>query len=60
MSECKHCGHEGEAEAAFLQMKGRLAWFSVGCASWELQYSLKTGARKPPRVSGDVMNSVQI
>lgn len=42
LSECKHWSHEGEAEAAFLQMKGRLAWFSVGYASREfeqIQYS---------------------
>lgn len=58
LSECKHRSHEGEAEAAFLQMKGRLAWFSVGYASWEfeqIQYFtavlLKPGARKPPRVA---------
>lgn len=67
LSECKHSGHEGEAEAAFLQMKGRLAWFSVDCASWESEQihysaavSLKTGTRKPPRVSANVMNSVKI
>lgn len=69
-SECKHCGHWGEAEAASLQMKGRLAWFSMDYASREseqIRYSaavpFKTGDGKPPRVSvatGDVINSVKL
>lgn len=37
LSECKHWSHEGEAEAAFPRMKGRLAWFSAGYASWEYE-----------------------
>lgn len=70
LSECKCQSHEGEAEAALPKMKGRLAWFSVGFASWEFeqiqQYSasvpLKPGAHKLPYVCGataDVINGLE-
>lgn len=50
--ECKHWSHEGQVEAAFLQMKGRLAWFSVGYASWEfeqIQYSAAVSLKPEQR-----------